>query len=411
MSPNLVGDEDHEGQKYDQAEYFSHWSYSQYFPNFDYALRGYDINMAYPQAVGHDPGLTYPVFKANYSNRILSADRQFHIPDGFLIAPDVSCRLSFTSDIIENESDLKSYLTLGAGINVGFINWFRFSLNGQYQKIAQDINTGNYVYIMSTAVCKYYSSKLNERRRPPLDDDFLDYAKELLSNGTTASDVKRFIDYYGTHYISEITFGAKFIYESKLSKWSYNQLKRSNVNIKTEASSFGYMEATGNFERGYFETLNFSKVIEEAKTITIGASPPPDGDADTWAYYVRKSPLPISYKLTPIDDIFTASNMKRYPNIDYHTIQRRISSQLENRTAQEVEIKTVVQVAECPDSFTDMETGCYNVSKRKMSFGMAVTYCQSIGSHLAYITSAQEQEAIVRYVNRNSVSCKYTFRM
>ena len=52
--------------------------------------------------------------------------------------------------------------------------------------------------------------------------------------------------------------------------------------------------------------------------------------------------------------------------------------------------------------------GCYHLSNSTMMFGAAVDYCVDLESHLAYITSPEEQEVIEVYVNvTESIDCKY----
>ena len=75
-----------------------------FFPNVDYALYGYNIFYGYPLAIGHDPGLTRPIFEADYSDDLhFSADCSYHIPRGFYLAPDVSCKTSFERKPSESE--------------------------------------------------------------------------------------------------------------------------------------------------------------------------------------------------------------------------------------------------------------------------------------------------------------------
>ena len=65
-----------------------------------------------------------------------------------------------------------------------------------------------------------------------------------------------------------------------------------------------------------------------------------------------------------------------------------------------------VYTTECPEGFEDLGTGCYNMSFAVMPFGEALAYCTSLGSHLTYITSAQEQGNIEMYLDDNFVNGK-----
>ena len=54
------------------------------FPDLDYALFGYNILRGYPLAVGHDPGLTHPIFRHNYNEGMHTADCRYHVPKGYI---------------------------------------------------------------------------------------------------------------------------------------------------------------------------------------------------------------------------------------------------------------------------------------------------------------------------------------
>lgn len=60
---------------------------------------------------------------------------------------------------------------------------------------------------------------------------------------------------------------------------------------------------------------NFSKNVE-TKTITVGAPPPANGDANTWASTVKDSPIPMEYKLVSIEKLFSKRYMD-YLNVNY----------------------------------------------------------------------------------------------
>jgi hypothetical protein len=53
-----------------------------------------------------------------------------------------------------------------------------------------------------------------------------------------------------------------------------------------------------------FEEATLSKTI-----VSFGSRPPSDGSAISWANSVFDEPLPISYRLLPISDLFTANFM------------------------------------------------------------------------------------------------------
>lgn len=278
------------------------------FPDFDYALRGYNILKGYPQAVGHDPGFTYPIFKADYSGLLHTADCRYRLPTGFLVAPDVACVTSFSSEELTNSHELSKSLSVNAEVSGG--GWgVRFSASAGYKKATRELASGNSVYVVSKATCKYYTSVIDRLSPPPFDEDFLALAKKMEKS---TSDVVRFLDLYGTHFLETIEFGAKFIYENKISTENYMSMQSENINVKVQASYSGLFSLGGGFGMDSDQrnvAVSFSKKVETS-TVTVGAAPPSTGDAMEWASTVKTSPLPIEYKLTDINELFTATFMK-----------------------------------------------------------------------------------------------------
>ncbi|CAG2255577.1 unnamed protein product [Mytilus edulis] len=89
------------------------------FPDIDYAFFGYNILFGYPLANGHDPGFTYPIFEADYSEGRQTSDCRYIIPNGLVVVPDVSCVTSFTSTTIQNKYELSKALSVSATVNGG----------------------------------------------------------------------------------------------------------------------------------------------------------------------------------------------------------------------------------------------------------------------------------------------------
>ena len=131
----------------------------QSFPDVDYALFGYDILKGFPLSVGHDPGFTLPIFFADYSTGGQSADCRYSIPKGLVIVPGVSCVTSFSSEIIKTEKEFSKSLSRNAGIQAS--GWgASFSLSPGYSKVKSEFEQKERVFILSTAKCEYYFSKL-----------------------------------------------------------------------------------------------------------------------------------------------------------------------------------------------------------------------------------------------------------
>ncbi|XP_060563200.1 uncharacterized protein LOC132722694 isoform X2 [Ruditapes philippinarum] len=279
------------------------------FPDIDYALMGYNILRGFPLATGHDPGFTYPIFAANYENEKQTADCRYSVPQGLVVVPDVSCITSFTSKVVQTQYEFANSLSVSASVSGS--GWgLSFSASADYKASSSQISTGESVYILSSASCSYYFSKLVKRSPPPLDPVFLSWVKRLSS--TNSTDVYlEFLDTYGTHFPTEVTFGARFTYEHKMESKKYETQIESGVNVEASASYSGFFNVGGGFSMDSSQKLKasaFSKSVE-TKTISVGAAPPANGDAMTWALTVKDSPVPTSYKLASIEELFTEKYM------------------------------------------------------------------------------------------------------
>jgi hypothetical protein len=123
-----------------------------------YALVGYNIIKGYPRSYDHDPGFTYPIFKTVYSSGYQSDDCSFNIPNGLIILPHISCKTLFYSSTIETTSKLSR--SLSVNVEFGILSVFSFKASQQYKSTSSSISSGKNVYIISTAMCQYYYSKL-----------------------------------------------------------------------------------------------------------------------------------------------------------------------------------------------------------------------------------------------------------
>ncbi|PVD27821.1 hypothetical protein C0Q70_12995 [Pomacea canaliculata] len=75
-------------------------------PGVEFALYGYNSLKGCPLAPGRDRGFTLPLFSADYSAGHVITDNSYSVPRGVILAPDVSCVTSFTSEVIQTPYDL-----------------------------------------------------------------------------------------------------------------------------------------------------------------------------------------------------------------------------------------------------------------------------------------------------------------
>ena len=194
------------------------------------------------------------------------------------------------------------------------------------------MSSGKSVYIFSEARCNYYFSKLDPRKPPLFDPSFFATAQALENGNET--DYFSFLTNYGTHYPRFVTFGARYTRQHKMSSSSYKTASESSVNVAAQASYSGLFSIGASFsmDSSQREQAQSFQSKVETETITVGAPPPADGDAMTWASNVKDTPVPMAYKLEPIEDLFTDTYMERYKSfgtgfeINYKKIHKKLAS-------------------------------------------------------------------------------------
>ncbi|KAK3103555.1 hypothetical protein FSP39_020136 [Pinctada imbricata] len=293
------------------------------FPNIDYSLLGYNILRGFPMATGHDPGFTKPIFSADYTNGIQTADCRFSIPKGYVVIPDISCISSFSSKTVKSNYEFARALSVAANINVG--GWgAQFSASTEYKETFSEMSSGESVFILSTAKCDYYFSKLIEYDSPPLDQTFLRRVR-ILEKSVTSYDFFEFFNTYGTHFATMVTFGASFTYEHKMSLSKFEEKQGQGIKLGIQAGYAGVVSVGGGFNLDSSQQQSASEFMKdvETRTISVGAAPPANGDALTWASTVKDNPVPTRYTLESIENLFSAKYFHS-SEVDYHKIKNKI---------------------------------------------------------------------------------------
>ena len=317
------------------------------FPDIDFALFGYNIFYGYPLAIGHDPGLTRPIFKSDYTDKKLTADCRYFLPKGMIIVPDISCVTSFTSTTIQDQYQLSRSLSSSAKVSGG--GWgVKFSASAQYKKKSSEVGSKESVYINSEAKCDYYLSMIDDLQPPALSKSFLMMARTIK----TESDVFKLFDYYGTHYLKEVTFGARFVYENKMSKSSYETLSKGSMSItaKASASSFIKVEGEASLSKKEKAAANEFRELVETSTISVGAPPPPNGSTNLWASEVKENPVPTKYKMAEIEELFTKSFME-HSGLDFEMVGKLINS-AKGKYCKHLKNKGIVDSCKTIESYT-----------------------------------------------------------
>ncbi len=278
------------------------------FPVIGHAAYGYDIRSGYPLADGMDPGFKRPIFAVTYNRKQMTGDYSKFIPDGFHALESVACTTSFSSDIMTSTKQLSNSLATKAEASGGAYG-ASFSASAGFKQASSKLSSGESVFITSSASCTYYKTIIDVNDPPTFHPGFLSLVKQVMKKEKHLEELKQM---FGTHYAKEIDFGARYTHIHEMSSSNYQSMTSNNKDIAASASYAGVASVSGSFSLEHEQSEEAREFSTKVKTTTssVGATPPANGDAMTWASSVKESPLPVKYKLEPIEKLFTGSYLK-----------------------------------------------------------------------------------------------------
>ena len=113
-----------------------------------------------------------------------------------------------------------------------------------------------------------------------------------------------------------------------MTKSAHDEMSEMNINVEETASQYGasrFGQGSSSSDRQRSHQTEFSsKVLNkflsvniivihlkvETKAMSIGATPPANGDAMTWASEVKESPLPFEKHLTSITNLLNSQYLE-----------------------------------------------------------------------------------------------------
>lgn len=263
----------------------------------------YDVMYGNPD--GHDedlPGFRQPVFDAIYSSppRVTAGSEQILQPDGVTISQANVCS---TSTTFKDYAGQKAYHeSLGVKVSVEGSGWgASFSASSDYKTMTEGDETSRIVITTVEASCSVYKAALSYSR-PKLSPAFLTGLASLPEAWGDA--YVKFVEAFGTHYLTEITMGARSGESSRFSAETYEQLQTSGVNISA-AASYSFLGASASAgvdtAQAKRDKNSWQSADKTSIRFSVGASLPKAGeDPAVWAQTIHDSPMPIKYKLKEI---------------------------------------------------------------------------------------------------------------
>jgi len=277
--------------------------------NIGYLARGYNIFKGNPLAHGVDPGFTKTLFDFKYDGRV-TADQRYDIPIGADIEKQSTCNLNFATEELTTERSYYNKLSAYASVEGGFLG-ASFSASADYKKIKDEKATSNYVYTITTGECIVYKAIIDDYYPPVLDANFKKTIMERLPEAYDNDEYFKFVNSYGTHFVSEVLMGSRMSVINSLKEKDRTELISRGVDIKASAgySGLATIKVSGGVDKESKNTELFKSKIQKTEIHCIGSDPPKDGDANSWANQVVREPMPVKYVLMPIYELIDMENL------------------------------------------------------------------------------------------------------
>jgi hypothetical protein len=161
----------------------------------------------------------------------------------------------------------------------------------------------NRVVTHTTAECQAYRLNYNPSDSRDMSPNFLNGILTSYKN----DDWFKFIDQFGTCYVSEVLMGGRATEEITYDSKAVSRMNAANMSIEVAAQAkFRKFYATGDYNSSNNQQASayaesFSSSIRQ---FNIGGEPLRDGNASNWWLKVLENPMPIRIKIDWISELF-----------------------------------------------------------------------------------------------------------
>lgn len=294
-------------------------------PNIGYIFRGYNYlygNPVVDPLQGTDPGVSrMPIFKTTYDKGLTTSDMRYMVPDGTSFLKAVSCRVDFSSNEGRSEKTYTNALSNTVGTGSSILG-FGFKASTTVQQKSEELKTASFSYVNSEAVCSVYTGALFMDMPPQPSDEFI-ASLSKCDKDPSDENFANLIDYYGTHFLTDVVMGAKFGEESKIATNEYEKMKSEGLDVATAAGHSGKFSAGVTTEtasekeqRERFESARTSKT-----SYSYGSNIPSSGDANVWASQSTEDPMPINMEIEALSELMTEEFLGG-TGIDYEKLKQ-----------------------------------------------------------------------------------------
>ena len=319
--------------------------------NIGYLTTTYDLYYGNPNPTnGLDPGFReYPIFNFQYTKNTVTPDGKYLVPDNVNVIGEQICNLDFASTSITGTQSYQNSLQVAVSVNGGF-GAASFSASVDYKSVQQGTSSQSSIYISNQGSCSVYNTNINTAAFPAVNPTFLKEVQALPATytATTKAAYMSFLQRHGTHYFTQMRMGAKYGYLSTVTQDSWTKMQSQGITVSAAASysaaiSVGVTAMTSSQTQA---AQTFDSMKSNVKQISIGSAPPLDGSILTWANNCYSNPMPISYSLDSIANLFVAGLFPSVSNIA--TIKTNMQSALAEYCAYLVSIGALATCANPP---------------------------------------------------------------
>ena len=241
----------------------------------------------------------------------MNPDGVHYVPDHVAVQDQPTCYFSFATSTITSTASYSESLSVDASVEGE--GWgASFSASAGYTSAKDTTSSYETRLYSAKAECAAYKAWI-DYKYANLTTDFKEHVHDL---GTNSSDkmqlvkYRAFIEYIGTHFVSSMTMGGRYGFESELSVSKVVELSSQGINVKVAAGYSGLASVSASAATDYQkkQAKEFDESRSSVKEFFVGGGPPSDNEnwtAHAWSTTVKENPLPVSYMLISIESLFT----------------------------------------------------------------------------------------------------------
>eukprot|EP00111_Clytia_hemisphaerica_P024070 TCONS_00070968-protein len=326
-------------------------------PNLMAAMTGYNILKGNPFSMNalHDPGFLASYIFNPYTSSggppgMGDGSRQLH--PGVTVRNIRQCDLSLTTDTITTMKEYQRQVTTETSAGMEFASNVEadvqasvngigidttvpplvkssFSASNSFRESEKFFSQNKGVVTLNDATCTSYTAVISAYNPPPFSDNFLKalivlHRTSFKSEAEKDREFYRFIDNFGTHFLSHATMGTRLAITRKYTSDEYSNSKDEAIkdcNVQQLSVFFGQQVDSKLDHCKAVDKSSSSKIenIYEREFISSYGSKPAKDLVD-WSTQDFPNPLPVRMTLRPILNLFGTTYMK-HPSVKRLRIQ------------------------------------------------------------------------------------------